>query len=40
MFIYGKEIAKRPIAEVNAEINKLNRKPTRADIEKIIRNKN
>ncbi len=40
MFIYGQEIAKRPMAEFNVEIEKLNRKPTLADLEKIIRNQN
>jgi hypothetical protein len=39
MFIYGQEIAKRPINEFNSEMEKLNRKSTLADIERIIRNK-
>ncbi len=38
MFIYGQEIAKRPIAEVMAEMEKLNRKPSLVDLEKVIRN--
>lgn len=38
MFIYGQEIAKRPIAEFKSELSNLNRKPTLADLEKIIRN--
>lgn len=38
MFIYGKEIAKRPLAEYYSEIGKL-KKPTQADIERIICNK-
>jgi hypothetical protein len=38
MFIYGQEIAKRPINEFNSEMEKLNKKPTQADIERIIRN--
>lgn len=40
MFTYGQEIAKRPIAEFNVEVAGLNRKPTQADVERIIRNQN
>lgn len=38
MFIYGQEIAKRPIAEFDSEMNNLNREPTLADLVKIVRN--
>lgn len=38
MFIYGQEIAKRPMDEFSVEVDKLKRTPTPADIERIIRN--
>ncbi len=39
MFIYGQEIAKRPVAEVTDELEKLNRKPSLTDLINIIQNK-
>ena len=38
MFIYGKEIARRPTYEVNSELENLDREHTQADLERIIRN--
>ena len=40
LFIYGQEIAKRPISEFYSELSKLPSKPTLEDIIKIYRNRN